>query len=177
MSGAQPPRGQGPGAPDTGAAPAGGPLPSPREVALAKLARARAALRGLREREEIEWQRGYIKALEEMLEVEGLSWRRSRRVATSISVEIARLSAAEWSDGTIAELSAGGCRLTTALAALTGGELLELSFRLPGLATPITLRASVLRSAALGERSAVALVFTDPAVAVAEALAAFLTRP
>lgn len=147
-----------------------------REAALAKLAAARRTLRDLRDREAIEWQRGYIKAFEEMLAVEGLSVRRSLRRGTDIPVEIAPRSAAQRGNGTITELGATGCRLTTPLA-LTDGDLLELSLRLHGLVVPITFDAVVLRATRAGEHTTGALEFRELTLAAADALAAFLARP
>jgi len=176
MSGSTPSDAQGGPAPRSDAAPGGALLRSARDAALAKLARARTALRQLRDREEIEWQRGYIKALEEMLAVQGLSARASRRVATSIPVEIARPGTPTRGTGTISELSTAGCRLTTALA-LADRDLVELSFHLPGVVQPIVASAAVVRSTRIEDLTTTVFAFRDLTLAVADALAGFLARP
>lgn len=130
-------------------------MASLREAVLAKLTRARAGLEALGRQGEsaltaLEWQKGYVKALEEILDLEGLSLRRSPRRPTAIPAEIARVLPntgvpGPRGTGTILDLSLGGCSLATTLA-LSGGELIVLSFRLPEPSTPVMLAGWVRRA-------------------------------
>jgi len=96
-----------------------------------------------------EWQKGYVKALEEVLDLEGLSLRRHPRRPTSIPAEIVRILPADVprqsGTGTIVDLSVVGCGLATAME-LSASDLIELSFRLPARGTPVSLEGCVRRA-------------------------------
>lgn len=120
-----------------------------REGVLAKLARARAVLETSRHRGDvqltaIEWQKGYVRALEEILELDGFSLRRHPRRRTRNPVAITR-NAGQRGEGTIEDVSVGGCRLATTMG-LAVGESIALSFSLPGTNANVTLKGQVRRS-------------------------------
>lgn len=128
-------------------------------VILAELSRARADLERLRRPGGsptlIEWKNGYIAALREILSWEGVSRRRNPRRPTAIPAEIvhgreAEVAPGERGEGTIVDLSVGGCRVATQLA-LAVDEITEVSFRLPGDDRVVTLKASVRRMELAGE--------------------------
>jgi len=159
-----------------------------REAVLAKLVRARAALDELRRRGgadmgstewETEWQKGYIKALEEILDFDGVTLRRFPRRPTSIPAELARglaAGAGERAGGTITDLSLGGCALATALG-LSVGEAIEVSFTLPGRAAPVTVEGTVRRAQRLGDDVRAGVEFKSFPPDVSGALDAFLALP
>ena len=158
-----------------------------RRVVLDKLARARAVLEDLgRQGDEseftaVEWQKGYVKALEEILDLEGLSLRQHPRRPTAIPTEIARILLEEGAPGqrgkgTVMDVSLGGCRLATAME-LSVGEIIELSFTLLELGTPVTLEGSVRRVQRVGEELTAGVEFKRFLEGVAEAFQAFLALP
>ena len=161
-------------------------MTSLRETVLAKLVRARAVLETLQYQSDapesaIEWQKGYVKAFEEILDVEALTLRRYPRRLTIIPTEIARMlpesSALGQQDaGTITDLSLEGCGLTTAMA-LAWGERVEIAFTLPERGTPVMLEGWVRRAQKRGEESRVGVEFTGLSEGTAAALQAFLTGP
>lgn len=154
-----------------------------REAVLTKLLRARATLEDLGRQgapgmSATEWQKGYVKALEEVLDIDGLTLRRYPRRVTEIPMEIARMSAdtgapGPRSDGTITDLSMGGCRLATAMA-LSVGEVITVSFRLPKSATPVTLEGQVRRAQRVGEETKAGVQFKALPERVAKEFQAFL---
>ncbi|MBI4608122.1 MAG: PilZ domain-containing protein [Candidatus Rokubacteria bacterium] len=151
-----------------------------REAVLAKLVRARTGLDELRRYGDpdmgaMEWQKGYIKALEEALDLEGLTLRRYPRRPTSIPVEIGRGSG-EAGKGTIMDVSAGGCALATPLA-LSVGELVRLVFTLPEPPTPFALEGWVRRAQRTGEEVGAGVEFAAVPAEMREALEAFLALP
>lgn len=138
-----------------------------RELLRVKLARARTALEDFRrpgvEIASREWQGGYVKALEEILDPEGFSLRRHLRRPTAISTEIARMLPEEGApgargQGTIVDLSAGGCNVVTAME-VSKGEVIELSFTRPTSRMPITLKGWVRRSQKADGQSRVGVEF------------------
>ena len=157
-----------------------------RETVLAKLVRARAVLEDLRRRggsgmDPVEWQKGYVKALEEILDLEGLSLRRYPRRPTSIPAEIARFSPETGapgprSAGTITDLSMAGCGLATALA-LSVGETVTVSFKLPQSSTPATLEGAVRRAQRVDEETRAGVGFKALSERVAKEFQAFLDVP
>lgn len=157
-----------------------------RETVLAKLVRARAVLDDLRRRggsglDDMEWQKGYVKALEEILDLEGLSLRRFPRRPTSIPAEIARISPETGapgprSAGTITDLSMAGCGLATALA-LSVGETVTVSFKLPQSPTPVTLEGAVRRAQRVDEETRAGVEFKTLPERVTKEFQAFLDVP
>lgn len=157
-----------------------------RETVLAKLVRARAVLDDLRRRggsglDDMEWQKGYVKALEEILDLEGLSLRRFPRRPTSIPAEIARFSPETGapgprSAGTITDLSMAGCGLATALA-LSVGETVTVSFKLPQSPTPVTLEGAVRRAQRVDEETRAGVEFKTLPERVTKEFQAFLDVP
>lgn len=111
----------------------------------------------------IEWQKGYVKALEEILDLEGVSLRRYPRRPTAIPAEIARIlpetgAPGPRGDGTIVDLSVAGCGLATAME-LSVNETIALSFRLPESSTPVTLDGWVRRAQLLNGKFRVGVEF------------------
>lgn len=130
-------------------------MSSLREAVLANLSHARTVLEDLERQGKveitaIEWQKGYVKALEETLDLEGLSLRRYPRRPTAIPAEIARIlqeqgASGQRGKGTIVDLSVGGCGLATVME-LSAGEVIDISFRLPASSTPVALEGWVRRA-------------------------------
>lgn len=149
-----------------------------REPVLAKLKQARSVLEELLrgddwESSAIEWQKGYVKALEEVLDLEGLSLRRFTRRLTVIPAVLVRPDKGGQSgEGTIVDLSAGGCRVATALA-LGGGEIVQMSFSLPRAAEPLRLEAWVRRPQWVEQEMRAGLEFKDLPKDVFDTLQAF----
>ena len=160
---------------------------SPREALLAKLAQARAVLANLERQERSksatkEWQKGYVRALEEVLDLEGFSLRRDPRRATSIPTEITRTlleqgTAGQRREGTIMDLSVGGCRLYTTAMELSEGEIIGLTFTLPGGSTIVSLRGSVRRVNRINGALGAGVEFMNPAEDIVADLQAFLALP
>lgn len=125
-----------------------------REAVLEKLAHSLATLERLHLQGEVslaalEWEKGYTKALGDVLALPGLTIRRHPRRMTSIPTAILRGRAnggipGQSGDGTILDLSVGGCRLATRIT-LAVGEVIVLSFQLPGNGRRITLKGRLLR--------------------------------
>jgi len=160
-------------------------MTSLREVLLAKLAQTRASLEYLGRQGEsaftaLEWQKGYAKALEEVLDLDGLSLRRFPRRPTAIPATIARFHrgapAAERGEGTIVDLSTGGCGLATALE-IAAGERIEISFRLPGRNAGVSLEGVARRAARVGEVVRAGVEFVKVPDHVLVALETFLAVP
>lgn len=157
-----------------------------RGVVLAKLAQARAALAELeRDREldstAVQWQKGYVKALEEVLSLEGLSLRRHPRRPTAIPTEVARIlpetgAPGPRAKGAIRDLSLGGCRLTPGME-LSVGELIDLSFRLPKPGTPVVVEGWVRRADRIEGELSVGVEFQGVFDEIVAALEAFLALP
>jgi hypothetical protein len=156
-----------------------------REAVLAKLSRARTTLAELRRTGEpaaaIEWQTGYVRALEEILDLEGLSLRRHPRRRTAIHTAITRPllangSSGQRGDGTIVDLSVGGCGLAT-LMELSAGEIIELSFVLPGTTTFVTLAGWVRRAQRIDREVRAGVEFKPLPERVVELLQAFCAAP
>lgn len=151
-----------------------------REAVLAKLRRGRHVLEELLRGEDwesdaIEWQKGYLKALEEVLELEGLSLRRAPRRTTFIPAGVVCLDGdrgGERGVGNILDLSAGGCRLGSRLA-LREGELLQISFALPNAVSSLVLEGYVRRAQEVDGESRIGVEFKDPSPAAIEVLQAF----
>jgi len=161
-------------------------MSSLREILLAKLARSRAVLEDLGRQGEsgfsaMEWQKGYVKALQEVLDLDGLSLRRFPRQSTAIPAAVARLrpgdgSSGARSDATIVDLSLGGCGLATAME-LETGDGAEISFRLPGRNVSVTVGGVVRRAARVGEVVRAGVEFAGIPDQVLAALEAFLAVP
>lgn len=114
-------------------------MTSLREPILVKLKQARAVLNDLLRHDDgestaVEWQKGYVKALEEILDLQGLSLRRFPRRNTLIeaSARSEKQADGRWDDVTIVDLSEGGCRIATPVK-LGIGETVQIAFTLPGL--------------------------------------------
>lgn len=155
-----------------------------RESVLAKLKTARSALDDLFRQDDaessaIEWQKGYAKALEEVLDLEGLSLRRSPRRATALRATVVRADKehlGERGEGTILDLSEGGCRLATAIEP-GAGEVLELTFRLSAADPPMKLQGWVRRVQPADGELRVGVEFKDVAEDAALSLRDFCARP
>jgi hypothetical protein len=149
-----------------------------REIVLGKLVQGRAVLEELLrgddwESSAIEWQKGYVKALEEVLDLEGLSLRRFPRRLTVIPARVVRPDkGGQIGDGTIVDLSAGGCRLATTMD-ITKGEVVEVTFTLPRGEAPLRLEGWVRRAQWVEQELRVGLEFKDPPPSVFETLQAF----
>jgi hypothetical protein len=124
-------------------------MTSLREPILAKLKQARAVLSDLLRHDDgestaVEWQKGYVKALEEVLDLQGLSLRRFPRRHTLIeaSARSEKQGDAQWDDVTIVDLSEGGCRLATPRR-LSIGEAVQIAFTLPGVKKDLKLDGRV----------------------------------
>ncbi|MFQ5960908.1 MAG: PilZ domain-containing protein [Candidatus Methylomirabilales bacterium] len=119
-----------------------------RAAVRAKLVHARAVLEQLRRQVEsptaIEWQKGYVKALEDVLDLDGVSLRRHPRWETDTPVQIARMVPQQGSSGQLVDLSVGGCRLVTAMD-LSAGDIIQLSFKPPERSMIVTLEGAVHR--------------------------------
>jgi hypothetical protein len=114
-------------------------MTSLREPILTKLKQARAVLTDLLSHDDgestaVEWQKGYVKALEEVLDLQGLSLRQFPRRHTLIeaSARSEKQTDDQWGDVTIVDLSEGGCRLATPVR-FTVGESVQIVFPLPGV--------------------------------------------
>jgi len=128
------------------------------------------------------WQKGYVAALEEVLDLEGISLRRHPRRATAIPAEIARTplekgAPEQRGEGTIMDLSLGGCRLYTTAMELTEGEIIELTFRLPGSSTFVMLHGHVRRVNKVNGALGAGVEFTKLPEDIVADLQAFLTLP
>lgn len=158
-----------------------------RQAIMEKLARARVTVDKLHqegggvELTALEWEKGYAKALEEVLALEGISLRRHPRRLTSIPAGIIRVGRGpgdlgERGEGTILDLSAGGCRLATRMD-LSVGDRIELSLRLPGSDSGIWASGQVLRLELRPEVPHAGVEFKDLPDAVQELLKAFCAAP
>lgn len=152
-----------------------------RDAALAELSRAREDLEHLQRTGGsptlIEWKNGYITALREILSWEGVSRRRNPRRPTAIPAEIVRgreaaAAPGEPGEGTIIDLSVGGCQVATRLA-LSLDEITEVSFQLPGSDRVVTLKALVRRVEQVGEEVKAGKEFQEVPEDVQEALESF----
>lgn len=148
-----------------------------REAVLAKLGPAKAALdvmlrQGVSEITGIEWQKGYVKALEEILDVDRVTLRRHTRHHTAISAQVVH---PQYGAATIADISLGGCGLITALP-LTMGDMVELSCTFPNQTTPVTLAGRLVRVERHGNQSWAGVEFSQLSQATLFALPAFLTQ-
>ncbi|MBI3327435.1 MAG: PilZ domain-containing protein [Nitrospinae bacterium] len=147
-----------------------------REIVLAKLIDAQSVLEDIEQHGDmegsaIEWQKGYVKALEEMLNFDGLNLRRYPRRLIDVPVDIVRKQRGK---GTIIDVSLVGCGLTTPMP-LGVGEIVDLFFTLPQQDTPVRVEGRVGRAQHQHEHSSAALEFTALSKHAAEALQAFLT--
>lgn len=150
-----------------------------RQAVLRKLAEARATIEELQKHGEVEltaleWEKGYARALEEVLGLEGLSLRRFPRRVTSIAARIVRSrqreeGPREAGEGTILGLSEGGCRLATRMG-LAVGEIVEISFPLPRM---ISLKGCVLRIEETGDVPHLGVEFQEVPEDVRKALRDF----
>lgn len=153
-------------------------MTSLREPVLAKLKTARSVLEDLLrgddwESSAIEWQKGYVKALEEVLDLEGLSLRQFPRRMTVIPTTVVRPDKGGQSgEGTIVDLSAGGCRLATVME-LTMGEVVRMSFGLPRASATLTVEGWVRRAQWVEQEMRAGLEFKDLPKDVFETLQAF----
>lgn len=163
-------------------------MTSLKETLLARLAQARAVLENMKPQKEvatdvIDWQKGYVKALEEVLDdLEGVPQRRYPRRATDIPTEIVRPRLERGApgpsgQGMIMDLSLGGCRLYTTAMELSEGEIIELTIRLPGNSTTITLQGSVRRISRYNRALGAGVEFINLSEDVAAELQALLAPP
>lgn len=122
-----------------------------RHAILERLARSRATVKIVHQQggpmSTLKWEQGYQAALKELLDLEGFSRRRNPRRLTALPSEIVRVeeapgAPARTGEGTVVDLSVGGCRVATALE-LVPGEITELSFCLPSSDQIVTLKATV----------------------------------
>lgn len=157
-----------------------------RQAVLEKLARARATVDKLHgegqgvELTAIEWEKGYIRALEEVLALEGVSLRRHPRRVTSLPAWITRTHGGpgrpQTGQGTILDLSVGGCRLATRVE-LSVGDTLEISFRLPGDDKVLAPRGRVLRLELLTDTPSAGVEFQELPAEIQEVLRVFCAAP
>lgn len=146
-----------------------------RDAVLQKLAQARATIQEILKRGEVEltaleWEKGYAKALEEVLGLEGLSLRQHPRRVTSIPARIVRIGDREQAgEGMILDLSEGGCRLATPIE-LPVGEIVEIAFLLP---RTTSLNGRVLRIEREGDTPHLGVEFQEVPEDVRKALRAF----
>lgn len=155
-----------------------------RKAILGKLTRARATIETLRQQggtlTALEWEKGYAKALEEVLDFDSLNLRRHPRRPTSIPTGIVRIEEerphGRTLDGTVLDLSVGGARVTTPMG-LREGDLIELAFRLPGNGGTVALRGQVLRIEHGAETLAVGVEFREVPEGIREVLQAFCSPP
>jgi len=129
----------------------------------------------------MEWQKGYVKALEEVLDLEGLSLRRHQRRPTAIPTEIAQIfpetaGPGRRGKGTITDLSISGCGIATAMT-LSAGDIIQLSFKLPETGTPVTLEGLIRRAQRVGGDVRAGVEFKALPARVADALHAVLELP
>lgn len=139
-----------------------------REAMLAKLARAREILTDLERQPGVEFtaierQKRYVKALEEVFDLESVSLRRYLRRPTSIPAEIARIplepeAAGQRGKGTIVDLSLGGRGLVTGME-LSVGESIELAFTLPESGTPVRVKGELRHAKRLDGEFRVGVAF------------------
>ncbi|MFQ5899708.1 MAG: PilZ domain-containing protein [Candidatus Methylomirabilia bacterium] len=122
----------------------------------------------------MEWQKGYVRALEDVLDLEGLSLRRHPRADTNIPTQIARMGPKRGASGQIVDLSVGGCRLVTAME-LSEGDIVELSFKLPERSTIVTLEGVVRRALRIDEGCRAGVEFVGLTEDIAEALGIAVT--
>jgi len=142
----------------------------PREILVAMLRRARAAVADIERQPRaniavVAWQRGYANAVDEMLDVRGISLRRYPRHPTNITTEVGRLdadprSAAQSGTGTITDLSRGGCGLATWLS-LGVDDWVEVTFTLPERRTPFRREGRVRRAQQVGGKLQVGVEFDE----------------
>lgn len=142
----------------------------PREILLAKLKRARATQADIERQPRaniaaVAWQRGYAKAVEEMLDVRGISLRRHPRHPTSVTADVRRLAedpmtGTQWGKGTITDLSRGGCGLATWLL-LSPGDWVEVSFTLSERRTPLRREGRVRRAQQMGDKVLAGVEFAE----------------
>ncbi|MFQ5896839.1 MAG: PilZ domain-containing protein [Candidatus Methylomirabilia bacterium] len=150
-----------------------------RQAVRAKLVHARAVLENLDRQGEpgpttLAWQKGYVRALEAVLDLEGFSLRRHPRWETDIPAQIARMGPKKGAAGQIVDLSVGGCRLVTAMQ-LSAGDVVELSFKLPERSMIATLQGVVRRALRVDEEYRVGLEFVGTPEDIAEALGIAVT--
>jgi len=155
-----------------------------RKAILGKLTRARATIETLRQQggtlTALEWEKGYAKALEEVLDFDSLNLRRHPRRPTSIPTGIVRIEEehphGRTLDGTVLDLSVGGARVATPMG-LREGDLIELAFRLPGNGGIVALRGAVLRVEHGAETLAVGVEFRGVPEGIRAVLQAFCSSP
>ena len=144
--------------------------PPPREILLAMLKRARVAVADI-ERQvgtniaAVAWQRGYAKAVEEMLDVHGISVRRHPRHPTSITTDVRRLNgrpgtSEQLGRGTITDLSRGGCGLATWVS-LSVDDRVEVAFTLPERRVPLRREGRVCRAQQAGDKTRAGVEFDE----------------
>lgn len=155
-----------------------------RKAVLDKLTRARVTIETLRQQggtlTALEWEKGYARALEEVLDFEGLNLRRHPRRRTSIPSRIVRIAEKRpperTQEGTVLDLSVGGARVTTPMG-LGEGDLIDLAFRLPGNGGTVALRGQVLRVEHGAETVTVGVEFREVPEGIQEVLQAFCSPP
>lgn len=146
------------------------PIASAREAVLATLKNARATLAEMEQqagvdRAALEWHRGYVKAVEEMLDLEAISLRRHRRRSVFIAADVRAVPAdtghvGPWAKGTIIYLSRGDTDLVTKLD-LSIGARIELAFTLPGGGMPVRRDGWVRRVQRAGGEIRVGVEFEE----------------
>ena len=142
-------------------------MTSLREPILAKLKQARAVLADLLGHDDgestaVEWQKGYVKALEEILDLQGLSLRLFPRRHTLIeaSARSEKQTDDRWNDVTIVDLSEGGCRFATPVR-LTVGESVQLAFTLPGVKGDLKLDGRIRNVQGVDDEFRAGVEFTN----------------
>ncbi|MBI2461075.1 MAG: PilZ domain-containing protein [Candidatus Rokubacteria bacterium] len=153
-----------------------------RPLLFEKLAEVRTIIERLGQQGEVgraplEWEKGYARALEDMLALKGISLRRSPRRTTMIAAEIARKLAAPGAppseSGTITDLSLDGCSLATMMEVAVG-DLVVLTFTLPEPFVTVRVEGWVRRADRIDGTLAVGVEFMEPPEEVSGALKRFL---
>lgn len=153
-----------------------------RQALVDKLAHSQMIIEKLRQQGEVartalEWEKGYAKALEEVLGLDGVSLRRYPRRTTVIPTEIDRVQKegpTQKGRGMITDLTMEGCGLATVLE-LSVGEIIALAFTLPGRNTPVTLEGWVRRAQRVEEVLSAGVEFKESPGDVVKEFQTFLT--
>ena len=123
---------------------------------------------------------GVLKALEEIIELQGITLRQHPPRQVFISVDIARILSetgvpGQSGKGTLTSFSLGGCGLTTSMA-LAVGDIIQFSFTIPEGNGPVTLTACVRRTQRGDDGILAGAEFIGLSVDTAESLLTFLAQ-
>lgn len=113
----------------------------------------------------VAWQRGYGKAVADMLDVSGISLRRHLRQPTSIATDVRRVDTSpgeipQWGKATITDISRGGCALAT-WARLSVGDRVEVTFALPQRDNTLRREGRVRRAQQVGDKIRAGVEFDE----------------